>query len=81
MRLPPVVLPTLPLPEGSGTRSGLASNMTHTAVMTSFTPAGGAFIAFKFVMSLGDSVSSAFLPKLMRVCAPSVPACLVTCLV
>ena len=50
---------TLPLPDGSGTRSGLVSNMTHTADMTSFTPAGGDFIDLTFVMSAGDSVSSA----------------------
>ena len=38
---------------GSLILSGLMSFMTQTAAITSFTPAGGLFIDFTIVMSLG----------------------------
>ena len=43
----------LPDPEGSLMRSGLIPFITHTAVMTSLTPAGGLFIVLTMVISAG----------------------------
>ena len=41
----------LPVPLGSGTLSGFTPFKTHTASITSFTPAGGLFIDFTTVIS------------------------------
>ena len=46
----------LPDPEGSLMRSALIPFITHTAVITSFTPAGGLFMAFTIVISAGFRV-------------------------
>lgn len=42
-----------PVPAGSAILSGFISFITHTADITSFTPAGGFFIDFTMVTSEG----------------------------